>query len=252
VSSVTTRKLFGDAFRDVPRVQRSAEVREQLQAAIESGRFAAGDRLPSERELVEMTGVSRVSVREAIRALEAIGLVEVVHGRGSFVAKPREAKETGLREWLADHGDELMVLLRLRGAVHELAAERAAEIGDREAIAEVRAAYDAFVAADPEDGAALADTDRAFHVAVARASHSSMLEDFTQNLHAHLVESHRLTFASPGRSRRSAREHLAVVKALEAGDPAAARRAMARHMQAVLRLVQQFLDADGEADPATL
>src|SRR5919109_2773175 len=73
----------------IRRTLRSEEVRRQIEDAIRSGHFAPHERLPSERELVETFGVSRVSVREAIRALETLGFVKVYQGRGAFVTDRR-------------------------------------------------------------------------------------------------------------------------------------------------------------------
>src|SRR3972149_10633282 len=71
-------------LRTIRRTERSEEIRRQREAAIRAGDFGPGDRLPSERELVETFGVSRVSVREAIRSLETLGLVRVYQGRGAL------------------------------------------------------------------------------------------------------------------------------------------------------------------------
>src|SRR5205814_1294850 len=78
-------------LKTIKRIQRSAAVRNQLEGAIRRGDYAAGERLPSECELVETFGVSRVSVREAIRSLEALGHVTVQHGRGVFVTDRRSS-----------------------------------------------------------------------------------------------------------------------------------------------------------------
>src|SRR5919109_98344 len=86
----------------LPVVSRTRHVREQIEAAIDRGDYAPGDRLPSERELVELLGVSRVSVREAIRSLEALGRVDVQHGRGCFVATSRSDRyASSFAHWLA-------------------------------------------------------------------------------------------------------------------------------------------------------
>src|SRR5439155_19199187 len=79
----------GSPLTTINRTGRSEEVRLQIERAIRSGDVAPGERLPAERELVETFGVSRVSVREAIRSLEALGLVRVYQGRGAFVSDRR-------------------------------------------------------------------------------------------------------------------------------------------------------------------
>src|SRR4051812_16438981 len=96
------------SYSALPTASRTHQVREQLEAAIARGDYVPGDRLPSERELVELLGVSRVSVREAIRALEAVGMIEVRHGRGCFVARTApEQYASSFSRWLAVHSDEI-------------------------------------------------------------------------------------------------------------------------------------------------
>jgi DNA-binding FadR family transcriptional regulator len=224
------------AYTAVSVISRTQQVRDQLEAAIERGDYKAGDRLPSQRELVDLFGVSRVSVREAIRSLEAIGLLEVHHGRGCFVAASRSDRYAGsFGRWLAIHRDEVLELLKVRGALDELAAECAAARGDAASLRRVRETADAFRAVAESAGGVerLAAHDLAFHAAIGEASGSPLLADLLLELHTTLGESRHATLAPPGRPGLSAREHDAIVEALAAGDAAAARRAVARHIGSV-------------------
>src|SRR6266516_6435732 len=131
----------------IKRTQRSEEVRLQIERAIRSGDFAPGDRLPSERELVETFGVSRVSVREAIRSLEALGFVRVYQGRGAFVTDRRSGFGEPMARWLEMHRGEVLELLGVRGALDELAAASTVEHYDAEKVRAIVAAHEAFSAA---------------------------------------------------------------------------------------------------------
>src|SRR3989337_1135285 len=107
----SARRAAGSAGRTSPlrtikRTQRSEEVRRQIEDAIRAGDFPPGERLPSERELVETFGVSRVSVREAIRSLETLGLVRVYQGRGAFVNDRRSGFGEQMTRWLELHPGE--------------------------------------------------------------------------------------------------------------------------------------------------
>src|SRR2546422_9529088 len=115
----------GSPLTTIKRTQRSEEVRLQIERAIRAGDFAPGDRLPSERELVETFGVSRVSVREAIRSLEALGQVTVHHGRGVFVTDRRSGLGEPMARWLQLHRDETIELVAVRAALDALSAEQA-------------------------------------------------------------------------------------------------------------------------------
>jgi GntR family transcriptional regulator, transcriptional repressor for pyruvate dehydrogenase complex len=230
-------------FRSIERTSRSELVREQLEDAITRGDFKPGDALPSERELVEAFGVSRVSVREAIRSLEAVGLVEVYQGRGCFVAKgPTDGYVGPFARWLEVHKDEVLDLLKVRGALDELAAESAAQRADTRSLARVRKAHEAFSRAIENPDARLdhiVDLDIEFHLAIAEASGSKLMGHLLDDLNSHLHESRKIALSPKGRPQESAAEHSLIVRALLDGKPAEARAAAARHVAAVVAAVAQ-------------
>jgi len=140
-------------LRTIKRTQRSEEIRRQIEDAIKNGDFGPGERLPSERELVETFGVSRVSVREAIRSLEALGFVRVYQGRGAFVTDRRSGLGEPMARWLDLHRDEVLELLGVRGALDEYAAQLAVEHDDPARVAEITAAHEAFAGAVRDEAA---------------------------------------------------------------------------------------------------
>jgi len=236
----------GGPLRAIKRTQRNEEVRLQIEQAIRRGDFAPGARLPSERELVETFGVSRVSVREAIRSLEALGLVRVYQGRGAFVTDRRSGLGEPMARWLDVHRDEVLELLAVRGALDEQAAAATVEHADAAALAAVTDAHRTFAdAVGRGDGKEeLVPLDIDFHVAIADASGNRLLYDLLSDLHHYLAESRYLAFAPPGRPERSAAEHAEIVAALQARDAAAARAATARHIAAVRDVVQDSLSEE--------
>jgi DNA-binding FadR family transcriptional regulator len=230
----------------INRTGRSEEVRRQIERAILAKDFAPGERLPSERELIETFGVSRVSVREAIRSLEALGLVRVYQGRGAFVTDRRSGLGEPMARWLEIHRHEALELLAVRGALDEYAAVSAVEDGNRQALKKVREAQEAFAAAaeagEPTSELVALDTD--FHIAIAEAGGNRLLYDLLTDLHSYLAESRYLALTPPDRPRRSAEEHAAIVDALEAGDAEGARAAMATHIASVRALLVAGLAAE--------
>jgi GntR family transcriptional repressor for pyruvate dehydrogenase complex len=222
------------AFKSIKVVNRSAEVKTQLLRAIESGDYKPGEQLPSERELGEMFGVSRVSVREAIRALEAIGLVEVFQGRGCFVSRgPVDRFPRTLLSWLQLHGSEVIELIKVRAALDALAAAEAAVNGTEEQFQRMRELAEAFAEAakrTPLPLEELVEHDVALHLTIADASGGALLRELLGNLNQHLTESRLLTFALPGRIKESLSGHTAIIEAISGRDPAAARAAAELHM----------------------
>lgn len=260
MAELSSREPGGDGQRAgyiaLPLVSRTQHVRDQLEAAIDRGDYKPGDRLPSERELVELLGVSRVSVREAIRSLEAVGVVEVQHGRGCFVAATRSDRyASSFSRWLAVHRDEALELLKVRGALDELAAEGAAaraEAGDVARLRELSATFRAATIAGNGGGAAVLDElvacDVAFHGAVGEASGSPLLADLLHELHETLHESRQAMLAPVVRRELSAREHDAIVEAIAAGEPEAARAATATHIASVRSFLSRSLPTEENED----
>lgn len=116
----------------VKRPRLSSEILARLQQGIRDGVLNVGDKLPSERELAESMGVSRNSVREAIRALEALGVIEVRHGDGTFIREPDVASLLGpYFDVLHEKGTFLKEVLEFRRLLEpslaHLAAERATD-----------------------------------------------------------------------------------------------------------------------------
>lgn len=213
---------------------RSDAVREQLQAAIAGGEYRPGDKLPTEGELAAEFGVSRVSVREALRTLQALGLVEVHHGRGSFVTRgPGDRYVEPFASWLQVHRDEIVDLSKVRGALDELAAAEAATSGTAPQLVGISDLHEQFSAAarTPDSHIEeLVELDVSFHEAIADASGSALLTTLLSELNTLFTDSRRAAFGLSGRALQSASEHAAIVAAIQARDPDGARQAAARHL----------------------
>jgi GntR family transcriptional repressor for pyruvate dehydrogenase complex len=226
-------------LRTIKRTQRSEEIRRQIEDAIRSGDFAPGERLPSERELVETFGVSRVSVREAIRSLEAVGLVRVYQGRGAFVSDRRSGFGEPMARWLEIHRDEALELLGVRGALDEYAAQLAADHAKASQLEAIERANTAFAAA-VDAGAPAAELviiDIDFHIAIAEAGGNRLLYDLLSDLHSYLAESRYVALLPANRPRQSAAEHESIVAAIRARDSDAAVAAAANHIASVRKVL---------------
>lgn len=230
-------------LRSVQRTSPTQQVREQLLAAIERGEFPPGALLPSERALCATFGVSRVSVREAIAGLDAMGLITVQQGRGAFVRDGVANRYAGpFAKYLHMHRAELVELLKVRGALDELTAEEAALHGSAVDLARVTQACQQFhdaVTADPHDLARMAELDVAFHMAIAESAGGELLPKLLLELNGLLAESRRITLGLTGQPLRSAQQHQAIADAILAGDAVGARRAANLHVAAVRLWLQR-------------
>jgi GntR family transcriptional regulator, transcriptional repressor for pyruvate dehydrogenase complex len=214
------------------------EIVRQVKGMIAEGRLKSGDQLPPERDLAEKFVVSRTSVREALRALESLGLVEIRPGEGTFV---REVSIESLIEPLAllmvsqrEAIGELFEARRLlEPTIAALAATRATpdEIHEMERILEQQAKE---IAAGKTG---LAE-DAAFHAAIGTASHNRAITRIAHAVMDLLTQSREESLNTPGRPNRSHEDHKRILAAIAARDDAGARRAMLDHLEAVEALVQ--------------
>jgi DNA-binding FadR family transcriptional regulator len=229
-------------FRPVRAGNAFEETVERLLQAIKLGVVAPGDRLPAERELATRFGVSRVTLREAIRALQQAGYVRSRRGRygGTFVNErlPRPDRAAVRRKARAAPGS-LEDALLLRRVLEVGAAEAAAARPLRGA--ERRHLTSRLAETTAADLASYRRMDSRLHLAVAELTASPSLTAAVADVRMRLNE---LLDAIPLLERNithSNRQHEAVVGAVLAGDPVAARELMAEHLAGTASLLRGFL-----------
>jgi len=213
-----------------PRERVSDRVASRLQALILSRSVSHGDRLPSERELCELLGVSRTALREGVRSLVAKGLLEVRQGGGTVVTTPdvRAASEL-LTIVLRVHGDAVFDHVH---DVRRLLEVEIAGVAARNRTARDIELLEASVAEIPNQGDSdWAVADVHFHATLADASHNPLYPVLLASMAEMLTELRTAVAALPGRVELAMYHHRAVLDAVTAGDATAARRAMREHME---------------------
>lgn len=229
-----------------PRESAPVWVRNEILKWIERGEYKPADPLPSERELQNLFGVSRVVIREAIVRLQAVGLVKVEQGRGCYVsATVPDLMRGPFRVWMDLNRGEVLNLLKLRRALDGVAAEEASTVATVAEIAEIAAAEQAFAdaVAAGDDPVRLASLDKQFHVSIARASGVLIIAQLLGEMDYHSANIHRTSMAIGNRPEDSVREHRAIVAAVQGRDPERARRAAERHVEGSITQVESVLAA---------
>jgi DNA-binding FadR family transcriptional regulator len=211
----------------------SALIVDQVRSLIHSGQLTPGDRLPPEREMCERFGVSRVTVREALRVLEASGLVEIrvgAHG-GAFVTQPTsERVGAGIIDLLTlastSPREVTQVRMVLEIGIMPLIAEQATE----EDFTELERICDEQEAA-LKKGHHDVELSVEFHTRLAAATHNSAFEMLVRSFHGPLLMSLETAQASaPEMGRRGLSEHQQILAALRAGDAETASQIMREHL----------------------
>ncbi len=209
---------------------------ERLQRQILGGHYARGAALPTERDLVSTTGLSRGSVREALRILQAQGLVATRPGRygGSVVSQPSDAQLAGQIERFAKGRSlPLHALVETRQALEPMVAYLAARhrtVEDLQTLAAISTRLDAAAA---NDVAGFLEHNAGWHSALAAASHNDLLRAFTASISGLMLEASRIeNFSSPDVRRLVTQAHRRILQAIQAQDADTARRRAERDIQA--------------------
>ena len=213
----------------------------QIAALIDNGEFASGSRLPAERELAALLGVSRTSVREAIISLEIGGRVEVRVGSGIFVAEPLAAELPVDSDEGPSPFDLLAARHLIEGEIAAVAARHAKKadlVVLRKTVERMRDHANDFTRRDA--------ADREFHVRLAAATRNGSLALVVQGLWQQRrgkLWSRIETYFHTQKMREGALlDHTAIIAALEARDADAAREAMHKHIARVEREFQRQWD----------
>jgi len=225
-------------LQPIKKTRVAEEIADRIRVLILDGTFSAGRPLPGERVLAARFGVSRGSIRDAVRMLETIGLVESRHGQGTFA---RELDVSRLVAPLAsvltyrhDLRDELLDLRRMfEPAVARAAAARVTD----DDLADLQRIVDTQRRKIKSGGSTIVE-DTAFHAVLARATRNRAVMRIMGALNDLLVDSRARTLKQKGRPERSIAGHEAVVAALRRRDPDAAARAMHTHIDQIAELMQ--------------
>jgi GntR family transcriptional regulator, transcriptional repressor for pyruvate dehydrogenase complex len=222
----------------------NSRIRLEILRFITAHRLSAGDRLPSERDLAATLRVSRPSLREAVRSLQAEGRLVVKHGQGVFIAEP--SAQRSLRESMARLDHNLTELFAMREVLEVPAAQWAAEKQDQAALEAVRTAFDeldAALAEKPRNYDKLQELDARFHLRIVQASGNRLLEQTQGVLNELLRTGMQTTLAIEGRAERSRNEHQRILDALFGGDASAAARASRAHVKSARAAANRRIQA---------
>ena len=207
-------------------------VAEQLRREITLGLIQVGEKLPSERNLLLLFGVSRITVQQALNLLEAEGLVEARRGRGGgtfVIGAPHDAgSKRRLIERIRQDRAVIAEAVACRREVEPAAAALAAGRRTRDDLSRLRDLLSRARATD--DDAEFTNIDSQFHMAIVEVSGNRFLLDVVARVRLAIVDAILVLPETPLWRGKSLREHQAILNAIETRDGDAARKAMARHV----------------------
>ncbi len=217
----------------------------RIEELITNDQLSEGERLPAERDMARMLGVSRPALREAVKTLEARGRLVVRHGQGVFV---RQDAPSAMRSRLANLELTLSELFAMREVLEGAAAGWAAESATESEIGELEDILHSMDAArvEPIDFSHVGRLDAEFHLRIVEMARNRFLSQMVGVLQEMLAAGMETTLAVPGRLGQSRHDHDALIDALRRHDAEAAREAAHRHIagsrRAALERVRQGSD----------
>lgn len=212
-----------------------------LREFINSDQIKLGEKLPSEQKLCEMYKVSRTTIREALRMLQATGFVEFVPNKGAFVLNKGIEQGSEAGSWMLLHAPEVLEVLLVREVLEPFAVRLAVENGSNAEIYAIKGIALMFqAAAEKEDKNGMVDLDEKFHEAIMIASHNEFIMDIATLMSNALRGFRGRTFAIDKNGKHCVKLHNDIADSIVSRDAEAAAKYMQRHMRSNIDIVKQY------------
>ncbi|MDL2324850.1 FadR family transcriptional regulator [Ruminococcaceae bacterium OttesenSCG-928-A16] len=220
------------AIERVPIVQ---QVANNLREFILSGEAKVGEKLPTEMELCQDMGVGRGTVREALRILQAEGFVEIMPGRGAFVARTEEADIDDIIHWFAKNEVELKDCFEVRSAIEPLSIKLAIERCTKADVAQIEKTHQSFLRAVKSGNAfEIAKYDERFHNQIIEKSYNKLLISINKRMSEFIQSFRGKTFQLQQNVLNAVEPHSNIMRALQQRNAQEGEQFMRDHIQRII------------------
>ncbi len=235
-------------MKEITRVSVTTQIVNSIKESIEEGQFPVGEKLPSEMKLCELMNVSRSSVREAMRELQAQGFLELKPGKGAFVrSKEPYSNYDTIREWFIASAPNLEDYTEVRMAIEPFAASLACKRATDEEREQLKDIHAEFAAGNEKhDAAFLASIDEQFHTQILAMSHNSLISTISDLLMKALKKYRLLSISAQNNSNNTVEEHERILSAILDKDTSKAMQAMQFHLNRVQERIVSLSNNAGE------
>jgi GntR family transcriptional repressor for pyruvate dehydrogenase complex len=225
----------------ITRVSVADAVVQNLKEHITSGELSVGEKMPTEQEICSLLHVSRSTVREAFRVLQAMGFVEMKPGKGAFVAKTTEENSSDNAQWFSENELQFIDFMELRMAIEPLAARLAVMRATEDEIEELKKIHSAFNdAMDHKDVVRLVTLDEAFHGLIGECTKNKLLISINKKILSAFKEYRGKSFSSTQIFGNAREPHEKIMHAIIDRDAEKASAAMAYHLQVALNDLEKI------------
>ncbi|MFJ5714208.1 FadR/GntR family transcriptional regulator [Neobacillus sp. NPDC093127] len=216
----------------------SEQVADSIKKKIQTGEYQAGERIPGEREMGIELSVSRNTVREAYKILEAYGYLQVKHGTGVFIASP-EHQIQKMTEAFFVSTEQIKDFFSVRKILEEWTVKWAIENANEDQWTELEQIVNEAnkIVQGNVDYKRLAELDHKFHITLANNSKNVVLIGIMNYLIDLLSEARNKSIQIPGRAQQSVQEHTEILQAIKQKNPDLAQHCMKEHLESVERSI---------------
>lgn len=222
-------------MQEIRRISVTDEVVNTIKAMIENGDYKIDQKLPTENELCRIMKVSRTSVREAIRALQALGYVKIIPGKGAF-ADDYEAAKMQRANWYDSEDAKFYDYIEVRMAVEVFSVKLAVQLATDEQLHNLTQIHNLFAEAHKQkDLVRMLMLDELFHEKIIAYTKNPLLI----NINRQLAEQYRIyrgdSVTGPAQFYNALKGHSAILQAMLDRDRIAAARAMQEHLESIVK-----------------
>lgn len=234
----------------ISRISTTDQAIETIKKHILSGEFEEGDKLPSELSFSQQLSVGRSTVREALRVLQAMGYISIVHGRGAFLASKNPASVPA-ELWFAQNAEQLGVVYDLRNAIEQIAARLAAQKmtdAEIEALRQVQEQFERVLfnsPNNPNEPQKLAMLDECFHNLISEGTHNPLIISMCKKLSDAISPNRVKAFSIVQNQANAVAPHRRILSAIAARSPEQAGEAIAAHLTISKRDAMQAAHQSG-------
>jgi len=231
----------------IKKVRLSERVIVAIKEMIVEEKFEPGDKFYSENELTQKLHVSRSSIREAVRILEATGQVNVQHGKGIFIADSLQQEMEGFTQWLKTNESSILDHFDVRLIIDPKAAAYAAKNADTDDVRKMEDVCCDFAdQVEGENTAAIIKCDEEFHMLLAKSTKNKTLHFLMKTMTKSLPEGWISSLHIPGRAQKTISEHRSIIEAIKDGDSVKAEHAMMDHLNNALHDIRASINGSKE------
>jgi GntR family transcriptional repressor for pyruvate dehydrogenase complex len=209
---------------------------------INADTIAIGDKMPSEAALCEEYGVSRTTIRESLRFLQALGYIELSHNRGAYILNKKAGNTSDAKLWMLAHAKEVLEVLEVRAILEPPAAALAAKRAGQDECYTIVGLQSLFEnTAKQEDHTAMSVYDEKFHTAIMKASHNAFLGSINEVIVESIRNFRGRTFTIDIKGELAVDAHRKIAEAIIDRKSEAAEKYMYDHMEKNIEIMKQYL-----------